>query len=152
MYYFISKIRFIQKNFITRKARHRRRNVWGFFEVVRPPKAADFFFPISKMKKKHWKRARFVGQKSKFMSTQKTLHYLSYLPCKYEGIWIKTHEMRPKSHWAFFLMPHCRDKSFTMLPLNTNKLPCGSMLHVSYFVLDYCFGLDEKTPFHEIWD
>ena len=36
------------------------------------------------------------------------------------------------------------------LPLNTNQLTCGSMLHVSSFVLaSFIASDDKKTPFHE---
>ena len=39
-------------------------------------------------------------------------------------------------------------KSFTLLPLNTSQLTCGSMLHVSSFVLASCIASDltKKRP------
>ena len=60
------------------------------------------------------------GLKIEISVYPKKLHYLSYLPYKYEGIWIKTREMRAKSHWGFFLSPHCRQHGivvFTELDL-----------------------------------
>ena len=56
------------------------------------------------------------GSKIKISGYPKKLHYLSYLPYKYEGIWIKTHEIRAKSHWGFFLSPHCTVKPDVFFP------------------------------------
>ena len=41
------------------------------------------------------------------------------------------------------------NKSFTMLPFNTNKVPCESMLHVSSFLLESFIASDltKKRPF-----
>ena len=84
------------------------------------------------------------GSEIEISGYPKKLHYLSYLPYKYEGIWIKTHEIRAKSHWFFLSLTVDVDHMYIKFAITIRSIDSATDQFYMFLLMVYVFHMSEN--------